>query len=111
MYNVIGMLSDTKFTEFASPYNTIGLILISHFMALEVVLLPLLERQYENSFPRNQLLSRFGWFDTIEKSLAPELQRFVQWPARVLKQACEEWKATAAEEASKVSGFILAKTT
>ncbi|KFY62836.1 hypothetical protein V497_02203 [Pseudogymnoascus sp. VKM F-4516 (FW-969)] len=93
IYNVIGMLSDAKFNDFANPNNTIGQILLAHFMALEVVLLPMLEREYEKTFPTNQLINRCSWFDTIEKSVPPEFQHFVQWPARILNDARARWKA------------------
>lgn len=87
------MLSDAKFNDFANPNNTIGQILLAHFMALEVVLLPMLEREYEKTFPTNQLINRCSWFDTIEKSVPPEFQHFVQWPARILNDARARWKS------------------
>lgn len=95
IYNVIGTLSATTFNAFVSPSNTIGQILLAHFMALEVVLLPMLEREYEKEFPRNQLINRINWFDVIESSVPPECQYFIQWPAGILNEAREKWKAMA----------------
>ena len=95
IYNVIGMLSNTKFNAFSSPSNTIGQILLAHFMALEVVLLPMLEREFEKTFPTNQLINRCSWFDAIESSVPPEFQHFIRWPAGILNDARERWKAMA----------------
>lgn len=95
IYNVIGMLSDAEFSTFSNPSNIIGQILLAHFMALEVLLLPMLEREYEKTFPINQLINRCNWFDTIEKSVPPELQHFIHWPAGILNDAREMWKAMA----------------
>ncbi|KFZ01854.1 hypothetical protein V501_09761 [Pseudogymnoascus sp. VKM F-4519 (FW-2642)] len=95
IYNVMGMLSDANFGAFANPNNTIGQILLAHFMALEVVLLPMLEREYDKTFPTNQLINRCSWFDSIERSVPPEFRHFVRWPAEILNDAREKWKAIA----------------
>lgn len=89
------MMSDTHFTAFSNPNNTIGQILLAHFMALEVVLLPMLEREYDKTFPTNQLINRCTWLDTIESSVSPEFRHFIQWPAGILNDARERWKAMA----------------
>lgn len=104
IYNVMGMLSDAKFSEFVNPNNTIGQILLAHFMALEVVLLPMLEREYDKSFPTNQLINRCSWFDSIERSVPPEFRHFVRWPGEILNDAREKWKAMAI-----ISGLSVAK--
>lgn len=95
IYNVIGTLSDAEFSAFSNPSNIIGQICIAHFMALEVLLLPMLEREYQTTFPINQLINRCNWFDTIEKSVPAEFQHFIQWPAGILNDAREMWKAMA----------------
>lgn len=89
------MMSDTQFTAFSNPNNTIGQILLAHFMALEVVLLPMLEREYDKTFPTNQLINRCGWFDSIESSVPSEFQHFIHWPAGILNDARERWRAMA----------------
>ncbi|KFY12314.1 hypothetical protein V492_03956 [Pseudogymnoascus sp. VKM F-4246] len=87
IYNVVGMLSEERFAAFSNPNNMIGQILLAHFMALEVVLLPMLEREYDKTFPANQLINRCSWFDAIERSVSPEFQHFIQWPAEILNEA------------------------
>lgn len=106
IYNVMGMLSDANFSAFANPNNTVGQILLAHFMALEVVLLPMLEREYDKTFPTNQLINRCSWFDSIERSVPPEFRHFVRWPAEILNNAREKWKAMA-----MTSGLTVAKKT
>lgn len=106
IYNVMGMLSDAEFNEFSNPNNTIGQILLAHFMALEVVLLPMLEREYDKTFPTNQLINRCSWFDSIERSVPSEFRHFVRWPGEILNDAREKWKAMA-----MTSGLTVAKRT
>ncbi|KFY31808.1 hypothetical protein V493_00771 [Pseudogymnoascus sp. VKM F-4281 (FW-2241)] len=96
IYSVVGELSDANFAAFSDPGNTIGQILLAHFMALEIVLLPMIEREYDTTFTKNQLINRCSWFDMIEKSVPPEFQLLIRWPAEVINGARERWKAMAA---------------
>jgi hypothetical protein len=76
----------TEFQDFISPDNHPAQILLAHFIALQMIVIPLTRREWDQRQSNNprMLLGPIQWGLTIWEGLPREKRAYCGWPMRVI---------------------------
>lgn len=83
LYNVPSRWTHDEFQSFVDPNNSVAQVLLAHFIALQVVLTPILMLERVGFQGIDAPTSVLGWVEGIYRNVAPELSHFMEWPRLV----------------------------
>lgn len=85
-YQEILKMDTPSFNAFLAPTNHLARILLVHFLAMELMMEPIVSREFGNR-PR-PIPSRYhlDWIFSARRELPNELRGFVRWPEETASQ-------------------------
>ncbi|CZR62609.1 uncharacterized protein PAC_12506 [Phialocephala subalpina] len=90
IYQSINLLDNQAFTDFSDPTNTISRILIAHFFAIQLMMLPILDREWAGRTKTTPCRMNLDWVARINESLPAHMKHYVDWPTAVADAVLEE---------------------
>ncbi len=86
-YQVLGKMNHQQFQIFLSESNDVTQLLLAHFVALEVMLAPILGREWNGRIHSTPMESILEWLIHIhDEILSPYFRNFMNWPLAVAGQ-------------------------
>lgn len=89
IFQGINDMENANFTTFIDPENTKSRFLLIHFLAIQLVMAPIIDREYTGTRPipiRNQTL----WISSAYENAPPEMKSFLAWPKAISDCVLEE---------------------
>lgn len=77
-------MDNQQFQIFSNPCNDISRLLLAHFVTVEVVLAPILGREWQGRLVLTPMEGIFDWLDMIYSQVAPEMRSYLDWPFSVV---------------------------
>jgi hypothetical protein len=90
LYQNFCNMDDQQFKYFISPRNDVSQLLLAHFLALQIIFLPILERERQGRVIILPIENQVDWLDKIDKEVTPSFRSFLAWPTEVVKYAQTE---------------------
>jgi hypothetical protein len=100
------MQSTSEFNKFLDSSNQFGPILLGHFIAIEMIISPILAREWGGHFLQHQFAVRRKWFGSILKGLEVKMHIYLTWPASIVALAAEGLMKQTLQENRLVSAEI-----
>lgn len=85
-------MSNDLFRDFIDPENHISRILIAHFLALQLIMLPILDREWAGRTKNTPARMNLAWMTTIYETSPEGLRNLVEWPQKVAEAVNDERK-------------------
>lgn len=76
-------MSNTKLREFTAPQNTVSRILLINFLAIQLIMGPILNREFGDRRCVVTLRGHLDWIKTGLQILPADMLHFIEWPIRV----------------------------
>lgn len=83
IYQAINLLDNQSFNDFFSPTNPISRILVGHFLAIQNMMLPILDREWAGRTKNTPCRMNPDWMNTINEGLPVHMRHFMEWPTTV----------------------------
>lgn len=90
IYQTINLLDNQSFMDFSDPTNTVSRILVGHFFAIQLMLLPILDREWAGRTKTTPCRMNLDWVARINDSLPSGMRHYVAWPTAVADAVLEE---------------------
>ena len=78
------------FQEFVAPTNAVARLLIAHFLAIQTVVAPIIDRQYGGRARVMPVRGHNDWISTLYRQCPMELRRYMEWPVAIKDAIREE---------------------
>ena len=85
IYHVLGQMSNQQFQMFISPSNDVSRILLAFFVTVEIVLAPILGREWQGRVITTPMEGILDWLDEINDGVSPGMRSLLSWPNRVAR--------------------------
>lgn len=76
-------MDDKDIRLFLDPSNVVVHLLIAHFLALQCIMAPILDREYGQRGRMTPLRYHLSWIDSILDLLPPNMKHLMEWPKAV----------------------------
>jgi len=76
-------MDNRQFEQFGNPSNNVSRLLLAHFVALHIILAPILGRERQGRMISTDTESILDWLDKIHEEMSPSLRHFLDWPTTV----------------------------
>ena len=83
-------MESEDFNDFIRQDNVVGRILIAHFIAIQIVVRPIIDREWAGRKRSTPLRCHLGWIDSVYDTLPVEKRRFISWPLAIAESVEEE---------------------
>lgn len=83
-YQVIGTFTGQEFLYFTDPANETMQILLAHFVALHVIVDPVIDREEFRSKNSWGVQKFRKWFGGLRTAIRPSKQVYLAWPVEVI---------------------------
>ena len=71
------------FQEFIAPDNSVARLLIAHFLAIQMVVGPIVDREYAGRARVMPVRGHNDWISTLYRNCPIGLRRYMEWPVAV----------------------------
>lgn len=91
IYAGINKLEVGEFNDFIDANNQISRILIGHFLAIQMILFPILDREW--SAGRSKLAAgrmNVTWITSIAANTSQSLRHLLEWPLAIMEAVQDE---------------------
>src|SRR5436853_4928793 len=76
-------MDSNQFQIFSNPCDDISQVLLAHFVTVEIVLGPILGREWQGRVLSTPLEGILDWLDQIYDQVAPGMRGYLDWPMAV----------------------------
>jgi hypothetical protein len=83
VYQGILKMEPKTFQKFISHTNAIARILISHFLAIQMIVAPIIDREYNGRVRAMPAKGHLDWIDSLHKECPMHLKVYMEWPVAV----------------------------
>ncbi|KUJ10463.1 uncharacterized protein LY89DRAFT_656240 [Mollisia scopiformis] len=90
IYQAINLFDNQEFTDFSDPTNTISRILVGHFFAIQLMMLPILDREWGGRTKTTPCRMNLDWVARINDSIPSHMSYYLDWPTAVADAVLEE---------------------
>ena len=90
IYGLILLMSEDDFETFIPPSNIIGRVLIAHFLAIQIVIGPILDREWQGRRRSTPIRTNLNWIHDISDLLPLQDRYLVEWPRKIAETVDEE---------------------
>ena len=94
VYHGVLSLSNKDFDDFITSQNLIGRILIAHFLAIQIVIGPIIDREWMGRKRSTPIRTNLDWINGIALMLPTEKKYLVDWPRSIAEGVEEELAGT-----------------
>lgn len=71
------------FQEFIDPSNSVARLLISHFLAIQIIVCPIVDREHVGRVRATPLSPQFDWLSILYGNCPTALRKYLEWPMAV----------------------------
>ena len=71
------------FQEFIDPSNIVARLLIAHFLAIRIIVAPIIDREYAGRARTLHARGHLDWLSMLYSECPPHLRRFLEWTIAV----------------------------
>ena len=83
VYQGILKMEPQMFQEFISPENSVARLLIAHFLAIQMVIAPIVDREYNERSRSMPARGHMDWISSLCNDCPGHLKKYMQWPIAV----------------------------
>src|ERR1700710_3036764 len=83
LYHGIIQMDTQRITDFIDPWNHVARILISHFLAIQMVVSPIIDRELSHRTRYTPLRSLLNWINLIYDGCPAHLRPYMEWPKAI----------------------------
>ena len=94
VYHGILQLTQKDFDDFITAQNLIGRVLIAHFLAIQIVIGPIIDREWMGRKRSTPIRTNLDWINGICQMLPTEKKHLVDWPREIAEGVDEELAGT-----------------
>ena len=69
-----------EFKEFVDPKNHVSRILIVHFIAVQMIVAPIIDREWHGRSKTTPVRAHLDWIFSAYDAVPPLMRRYVEWP-------------------------------
>jgi hypothetical protein len=78
------------FQDFTDPANLVSRMLIAHFLTIQIVIAPIIDREWLGRSKSTPIRIHLDWIFALCEALPPNLRIYMEWPKAVAEAAGEE---------------------
>jgi hypothetical protein len=90
LYKDLSMLDTVSFKDLTDQANHVSKILIAHFLAIQIVMLPIMAREWEGRTRAMPIQPSLDWILSISSSLPTHMLPYIEWPKAIADTVCDE---------------------
>jgi hypothetical protein len=83
VYQGILKMEGPMFQEFLQPENTVSRILIAHFLAIEMIMMPILDREHSGRARTTPARAHLDWVSMLHMHCSVSFRKYMEWPVAV----------------------------
>jgi hypothetical protein len=87
MYNIVGQVSHEEFKQLVDKSNSVGQILLNHFLAFHIITQPVIIHERRDRDFTIWYSTYLAWATGIQSQLPPAFKHLNEWPLSVLQSA------------------------
>jgi hypothetical protein len=90
IHSTIYEMDHETYAGFIHPQNELGLLLLSHFVAIELILSPIYAREWRGRVMVVPMNGVIDWVARINDEISPSLRHYLKWPNSIADRVhCE----------------------
>jgi len=78
-------MTNQQFQVFSQSTNMVTQLLLAHFVAVEIMLGPILGREWKGRILSTPMEGIFAWLKKIQREMSPNLIPYLNWPAHIAR--------------------------
>jgi hypothetical protein len=90
IYTSINKFDVAEFHDFVDTNNWISQILIAHFLAIQMILVPILDREWAGRIKTTPARMNIVWITSILEGTPYNLRHFLNWPTAIMEAVGDE---------------------
>jgi hypothetical protein len=90
LYKDLSNLDNVSFKDLTDPANHVSKILIAHFLAIQLAMLPIMAREWEGRIRATPIRPSLDWISSISSSVPPHMRPSVEWPKAIADTVRDE---------------------
>lgn len=83
-------MENEDFNDFIKQSNVAGRILIAHFIAIQIMVSPIIDREWAGRNRSTPLRCNLSWVNFVEDELPANKRHFIDWPRAIAESVEEE---------------------
>jgi hypothetical protein len=83
VYQGIVKMESQMFHEFIDPENSVARLLIAHFLAIQMIVIPIVDREYNGRARAMPARGNMDWISSLYKSCPGHLRKYMEWTVAV----------------------------
>lgn len=83
VYQGILKMESPIFQDFIDPSNLVARLLIAHFLAIQFIVAPIIDREYAGRGRTQPARSHLDWLSMLYKECPLRLRNYLEWPMAV----------------------------
>lgn len=76
-------MSNKLFQEFIDPSNVVARLLIAHFLAIQIIVAPISDREYGGRVRVMPARGDLDWLSMLHRDCPQRLRKYLEWPMAV----------------------------
>ena len=78
------------FNDFIERDNVVGRLLIAHFLAIQIVFNPIIDREWAGRQRSTPVRTSLEWIRSVSDLLPPDKKSLAEWPRAIADSVVEE---------------------
>jgi hypothetical protein len=83
IYQGIIKMDGQTFQEFIDPLNSVAQLLIAHFITIEIIMMPIVDREYGGRARTTPARTHLDWLTMIYRNCPLQMRTYLKWPLAV----------------------------
>lgn len=92
IHNALYSMGHQAFQDFIDTKNDIGLLLLGHFVALELIMSPIYSREWKGRVLNVPMNGIIDWVSKVNDELSEPLKHYLAWPNSIVDLVRKEMK-------------------
>jgi hypothetical protein len=76
-------MESQMFQEFIDPSDSIARLLIAHFLAIQIIVAPIIDREYAGRTRTQPARGHLDWLSMLYANCPLSLRKYLEWPMAV----------------------------
>ena len=90
LYKDLSNLDNASFKDLTDPANHVSKILIAHSLAIQLVMLPIMAREWEGRVRTTPIRPSLDYISSISSSVPPHMRPYMEWPKAIADTVRDE---------------------
>lgn len=90
VYQCVIKLNTQEIADFVDPKNYVSRILVAHFLAIQMIVAPIIDREWSHRIRPTPILTNVDWINSIREGIRLDLRRHLEWPVSITRRIFNE---------------------